>query len=110
MQHVDSTKTFPFKVSQRPAQLLRLLTYDVRAKRTVWTITVSLVAKFIRQIENNGDRNTVILASQGNDRFASFSLHIGSIDHYQLAGRQPFGCDEIQDIKGIVRGRLAVLL
>ena len=29
MQHMDSAKTFTFKVPQGPAQLLRLLAYDV---------------------------------------------------------------------------------
>ena len=110
MQYMDSAKTFPFKISQRPAQLLRLLAYDMRTKRTVWTITVSLVAKLLRQIKNNCDRNAVILPSQGNDRLAGFSLHIRGIDHYQLASRQPFGSDEIQNLKRVVRGRLAVLL
>ena len=87
MQYMDSAKTFPFKIAQRPAQLLGLLAYDVRTKRTVRTITVSLVTKLFRQIENNGDRNTVKLPSQGNDRLAGFSLHIRGIDYYQLASR-----------------------
>ena len=110
MQYMDSAKAFPFKVPQRPAQLLRLLAYDMGTKRTVWTITVSLVTKLFRQIENNGDRNTVKLPSEGNDRLAGFSLHVRGVDHYQLAGSQPFGSDEIKNLKRVIRGRLAVLL
>ena len=77
---------------------------------SVRTVTVSLVAKLLRQIKNDGDRNTVKLPSEGNDWIAGFDLHIRGIDHHQLASRQPFGSYEIQDLKGIIRGRLAVLL
>jgi hypothetical protein len=90
--------------------LLRLLAYDVWTEISVRAVTVSLVAKLLRQIKNDGDRNTVKLPSEGNDWLAGFGLHIRGIDHYQLASRQPFGSDEIQNLKGIVRGRLAVLL
>ena len=38
------------------------------------------------------------------------SLHVRGVDHDQLASRQPFGSDEIQNLKRVVRGRLAVLI
>ena len=92
------------------AVIAGLLAYDVWTEISVRAVTVSLVVKFFRQIENNSDRNTVILPSQGNDWLTGFSLHIRGIDHYQLANCQPFGSDEIENFKGVIRGRLAVLL
>ena len=110
MQNMDSAKTFPFEVAQGSAQLLGLLAHDMWTERAVWTITVSFVAKSLRQIKNNSDRNAVILSSESNDRLAGFDLHIRGIDHYQLASRQPFRSNKIQDFKGVVRGLLTVLL
>ena len=40
MQHMHSAKTFPFKIAQRSAQLLRLLAHDMGTESTLRAITV----------------------------------------------------------------------
>jgi hypothetical protein len=44
-EHVNSAKALTLQMSQRPAQLLRLLADDVRAEVAVRAIPVSFVAK-----------------------------------------------------------------
>jgi hypothetical protein len=107
---VDPAKAFALKISQRSAQLLRLLSHNMWTESAVRTIAISLVAKILRQIKNNGDRNTVILPGKRNDWLSRLNLHIRSIDYYELARRQSLGGDEIKDIEGIVRSCLAVLV
>src|SRR5215471_14900748 len=110
MQHMDPAKTLSFKIAQRSAQLLRLLAHDMGTESALWAITVSLVAKLLRQIKSNSNRNAMILAGQGNDCLASFGLHVRGINYDELASGQPFGSDEIQNLKSVVCGRLAVLI
>ncbi len=109
-QYVNSAKALTLQIAQRPAQLLRLLADDMRAEIPVTAIPVSLVAELFRQVKYNRDRKAVILPRQSDDGFACFRLHICSIDNDELPCSQPFCRDEMQNLKSVVCGCLAVLV
>ena len=52
---------------------------------TIGTADVALLAQLLRQIEDNRDRQHMILARQFDKRFACFRLNIGRIDHREPA-------------------------
>jgi hypothetical protein len=61
------------------------------------------VADALRQIEDDRDRENVILASECDERLARLWLDVGRIDYRQLcAGQSPRG-HEMQCRKRIVR-------
>lgn len=68
------------------------------------------MAHALGEIEDQGNRQTVILLPQMHDRAAGFRLYLGRINHRQLATCQPLGCDEVQDIEGIISSFLVVLI
>ena len=52
---------------------------------------VAVVAERLRQVEDDGDRQAVVLPRQCNQRLARFGLHVGRIDDGQLARGEPLG-------------------
>src|SRR5579871_867131 len=55
LEDVDTTKALPFESTQRSTQLLRLIADDVRPKVSIRSVSIPLVAKFLRELENNRD-------------------------------------------------------
>src|SRR5208282_640223 len=82
----------------------------MRPEIAIRTIAVSLVAQLIRQIKNNGNRNAMKLPAKLDDRFASLGLYVCGINHNQFARCQTLRGDEMQNLKGIIRSRLTVLV
>jgi hypothetical protein len=52
---------------------------------------VSILAKSLREIENNCDRYHVILTRQSDQRLTRLHLNIGRIDYSELSGLEPLG-------------------
>src|SRR4051794_16895268 len=82
----------------------------MRTKLTIWPGYVAVLAKPLRQIKDNGDSEDVVFASQLDERFARFGLHIGSVDHGQLAACQPLADDRAEQVECISRCRLVIFL
>ena len=82
----------------------------MRAEVTVRALTVSLLAKLLRQVENNRSRQAVILASKCQKGLARLWLDIGRVHHRQLPGSQPLRSNEVQDCKSIRSCCLAVFI
>ena len=70
---------------QRTAQLRPLLADDMRAEGTIGPAAIPLLADALRQVEDDGDRQAVILPGQLHQRAAGLGLHVGRIDDRQLA-------------------------
>ena len=84
------TEAFALQSAQRAPQLLRLIAHDVRPEVAVRRVAVPLVAELLRQVEHDRDRQDVILARQLDQRLARLRLHVGGVDHRQLARASRF--------------------
>jgi hypothetical protein len=82
----------------------------MRTELPVGPRLIAFVAKLLRQVENNGYRQNVKLASQFNQRLARFCLDVRSVNYRETAGGQPLACDVVKHIESIVGGGLVVLI
>ncbi len=96
--------------AQRPPQLRFLLADDVRPERPVRASAVAVFADPFRQIENEGDRQAVVLAGKRDERPAGLGLDVGGVHHGQLAQRQPLAGDEMQNVERLLCHRLVVFV
>ena len=110
LQDVDSPKAFTFELSKRIPQLPALLAHNMRTEIPFRAVSISLLAQFFREVKNDGDRNTVILARKRDDRLAGLRLHVRRINHHQPARRQPLGRDEMEHFKRVFCRRLAIFV
>ncbi len=70
---------------------------------------IAFVTELLGHVQHDGDRQTVVLPSQFDERLARFRLHVRGVDDRQPAQRQPLGRDEVQHREGVVRDGLVVL-
>ncbi len=98
------------KPAQRTAKLLSLAANHVRAEITVRSRAVALLAQLHRNIENNCNRQNIMLTRQGNQRLTRLRLHIGRVDNREPAGGETFGRDEMEHIKCVSGSRLVVFV
>jgi hypothetical protein len=110
LQHEDVPEALFGEAPQRPPQLGLLLADHVEAEATLVAEPIALVADPLGQVQHDGDRKAVVLSGECDERLARFWLHVGRVDDRQAAQRQPLRGDEVQDLKGIVRHRLIVLV
>jgi hypothetical protein len=68
-QDENMLKAFALQPAQRPAQLRRLLPDDMRTKRAVGPVLVSLAGNVFRHIEHDDDRQAVKFTCQLHERF-----------------------------------------
>ena len=62
------------------------------------------------QVQHDGDREAVVLAGQCDQRLAGLGLDVGGVDDSQPPEGEALGGDEVQDLEGVVRDRLIVLV
>ena len=110
VENEDVTKSFAFELAHRRAELLHLLADDVRAERAVCANLVSLAADLLIDVEHDRDGQRVELARERNERLARFDLHVGRIDHREQATRETLLRNEVENVEGVVRRRLVVLV
>jgi hypothetical protein len=89
---------------------MTLLTNDVWTKIAIGSQLVSILTNSIRNIEHERYWNNVVLARERYERPSSFRLHVGGIDDRELAGGEPLGGDEVQDLEGVFGRSLIVLV
>jgi hypothetical protein len=109
-QHEDVPEALFGESTEGPAQLRMLLANYMRAKCTFISQPIALVADLFRHVQHDSDRKAMVLPGEGDERLASFRLHVGRVDDRQPAQRQSFRGDEVQDLEGVVRHRLIVFL
>ena len=91
-------------------ELLRLVPNDVGTKLPVRAVHIPVPAELLRQVQDNGRGEAVVLPSEGHEGLARLGLHVGGIHNDQLPGGEAFGGDEVQRVKGVVGRRLGVLI
>ncbi len=70
-------------------QITALLADDMRPEIAVRPLLVALMRHTFRQIENQRDRQAVVLPRQLDKRLPRFALHVRRVHHRQLPGSQP---------------------
>lgn len=82
----------------------------MRSKLAIWSKSIAILAKPLRQVEDDRLGEEVVVLSQGNERFASLRLDIGGIDHRQPSPGEPLPNDLVQKVERVARGGLIVLV
>src|SRR3990172_3261959 len=93
-EHVDVPEALALQAAQALAELLPLLPDDVRAKGAIRTSPVALPADLLWQVQDEGDRQRVELASELHERLAGLRLDVGGVHHGEPAGGEPLRRDE----------------
>jgi hypothetical protein len=110
VEHKNVAKALFGKATQIPAQLRLLLANNVRAEVSLVTVPVSLLTNLLRQVEDNRDRQAMILSGKIDEWLASFGLHIGRVNDGQSTQGEPLSRDEVKYREGSVRDGLIVFL
>ena len=108
VEHVDIAETLASQSPDGPAQLLRLLADDVRAKVPVVPFPVAGKTNRLGHVQHDCHRKAVMLPRQSDQRPAGLGLHAGGVNGGEAPGTQAGGCNEIQESEGFRRSRLVV--
>src|SRR5262249_16274513 len=106
----DVAKAFAREAAERAPQLLDVLLDDPRPEGAVGPRAIALDADPLRQVEDDGDGNTVVLARESDERLARRGLDVGRVEEGEGGSGKPLGGNVVQDVKGVLRRRLAVLV
>src|ERR1700719_3225195 len=107
---MHSAESFSLKISQRTMQLLRLLANNMRPKISIGSAAIALLTKLFRQIEDDCYRDTVVLPGEFHNRLTRLGLDIRRIDHDEFSRCQTLPGNEVQNLEGILRRRLVILI
>src|SRR6266567_2929045 len=109
-EHENMAKALPLKTAQGPMQLLGLLPNDMRTKVAVRPPLVPVVSDPLRQVQDNGHGQTMKLACDFHKWLARLRLDIRCIRNCQSSRREPLAGDKMEQIKSVLRRRLAILV
>src|SRR5215470_12794078 len=98
-----------FEAAKRAAKVLKLAMRDMVWEAAVGADLVAFVADALRNVENHGDREAVILPSEVDKRLAIFGLHVGGVGHCEAACGEPFSRNVMENFERIV-GRSEIIL
>ena len=104
------TDSFAFQSAQRTPELLGLIANNMRSKLPIRAKNVAILAQPLRKVEDNGLREEVVLLRQRNERLASLRLDIRGIDYGESSTRESLPNDLVQEIEGVPRCGLIVLV
>jgi hypothetical protein len=106
----DVSETLSLEPSQGTPKLLMLPPDHVPSEIATVSLSVPLPTHSLRYVEHNRHRKEVVLAGQLDEWPACLGLDIGGIHDGQLGIRQALGSDEVEDLEGILRDGLVVLV
>ena len=110
VQHVHGAETLARQALEVPAQLLALAADHVRAEVAVGALGVALGAQPLRQVQDDGHREHVVLPGDQDQVAAGLGLHVGRVDHGQAACLEALADDEPQQLERGRGGGLVVLV
>ena len=85
-----------------------MVAHHVRAEVAVGTGRVALLAEALRQVENDGDGESVVLAGEAHEVGAVLRADVGGVHHGQASPGEALAGDELDQFEGVPGGRLAV--
>ena len=103
-------ESFPLQPAHRPGQRRVLAPDHPRAERPVRARRVPLDTDLLGHVEDDRHRQHVVLPGQGQQRPAGVRLHVGRVDHGELAELEPLGGDRVQRLERRRGDRLVVLV
>ena len=98
------------QTAQGLPQALDVVADDVRPEVPVGPGDVAVLADPLRHVQDDRDRQAVVLPRQRDQRLARLGLDVGRVYDDHLPRRQPLGRDEVQHVKGVFSRRLVVLV
>ena len=93
---MNLAKTFPLKLLQRLLQLTDLIPNDMRPKISIWTARIAVMADSLGHVEHDDHGDHMVLTRKLQESAPSERLHIGCVNHDQLAKCQSFACNEVE--------------
>lgn len=109
-QEVNVPEPLALERLQRTAELTLLLSDNSGAEVAVWAGLIARHTELGRYVQDDGDRDRVVLTGQGNERLARILLHVGRVHDREQTAAQTRAHDVVQHIEGVVRRRLVILV
>ena len=103
-------EALPLQPASERSHLAPLLTNHMRAEVPVGSSTVALLAELLRQVEYDGHRQHVDSRASSTSGLRASGCDIRGVYHCQIAARQALGRDGVQDLEGVLGGRLVVFI
>jgi hypothetical protein len=82
----------------------------VRAEVAIGSARVAIQTHPLGDVEHNRDRQHVMFLRERDEMLARVRLDVGGVDHRQPAGGEPLPGDVVQDVEGVTRCGLVVLV
>jgi hypothetical protein len=109
-QHPDAAEALALQPLQRAAQLRSLLAHDVGSEVAIGARAVALLADRLRGVEDDRDREQVVLPGELDEWLARLALDVRGIDDREARLPQTPAGDEVQDRERVTRRALVVLV
>ena len=110
VQHVDGPEPFAPEAAQPAPQAVVLAADHLGAEGAVGPLGVPDDGGALRHVEDDRDRQHVVLAGQLDELPAVLRLHVRRVDHGQPTGTEPQGGDVAQQRERLRRHGLVVLV
>ena len=101
-KYQNMAKSFALQAAKRATQILKLAMCDMIAETTVGADLIAVLTDSFRHIENDGDREAMILPRELHKRFAIFGLYISGIGDGQSAGAKTLRSDEMENFERVI--------
>jgi hypothetical protein len=109
-EHVHLPEALLAEPAQRAAELARLVADHVRAEVAVGPAAVAVLTEPLRQVEDDCDRQEVVLARERDERRAVLALDVGRVDDREPTGLHSLGGDVVEELEGRLGRRLVILV
>ena len=110
VETVDVADPLAAEAAQRAAQRGQMVAHHVGAELPVRSKRVAFVAELARHVEDEADGQRVEALRQGDQGAAVLRADIGRVDHGQTPRRHALGGNEVDQVEGVARGGLVVLV
>src|SRR6266511_3141495 len=104
------TEALPAEALQAPTQLASLIADDMGTEIPLWPVAIPVLTEALREVENNRDRKEVVFAGKGDQGRPVLALDARRVDDGQTAGLHSLSGDEVEQLEGVFRRRLIVLV
>jgi len=83
------------ETTERPAELLSLLTNDVGPELPVPAPAVPFETEALGKVEHDRDRQAVVASREGDERVARFPLHVGRVHDDETPRGEPLAGESV---------------
>jgi len=105
LEDVNVPEALAPEAAQRAVELALLIADNVRAEVAFGPRPIPIVADTLGQVENDGDREHVMLAGERDERLACLRLDVGGVDNRELGSGKPASRHEVKRGEGSIRSK-----